>query len=370
MRHRHVHLQYQLQPEPQAGEAVRHALFDMLGAVQTQGSIQHAARVLGVSYRHVWGALKQWEETLGEALVVWAQGQPARLTPLAQRLLWAETRARARLAPQIDGLRAELEAVWREALEGAPRDVLTLCASPEAVWPRLREVLGRTHALHLAWQPTRSGDALHALAEGRCDLAACHVPSTLAWQAGWGQALRARLKSGRYQCIAWGRRSLVWMCAPGNPLHLQGWADVVAQRARYVNRVEGSQTRLLADLWLAQQGVAARDIVGYTEAPEVHHVAVAAMWAWAMPQRRRALASTPNRCRPRKVFWCASETPWSAPPCKRCARRCKARHGPRRWRRSPATASANTAAKRCHWPGRCPAGAGGAEPAARITCCS
>ncbi len=276
MRHRHVHLQYQLQPEPQAGEAVRHALFDMLGAVQAQGSIQHAARVLGVSYRHVWGALKQWEETLGEALVVWAQGQPARLTPLAQRLLWAETRARARLAPQIDGLRAELEAVWREALEGAPRDVLTLCASPEAVWPRLREVLGRTHALHLAWQPTRSGDALHALAEGRCDLAACHVPSTPAWQAAWGQALRARLKSGRYQCIAWGRRSLVWMCAPGNPLHLQGWADVVAQRARYVNRVEGSQTRLLADLWLAQQGVAARDIVGYTEAPEAHHLAVAA----------------------------------------------------------------------------------------------
>ena len=31
---------------------------------------------------------------IGEALVVWAKGQPARLTPFAQRLLWAEARAR------------------------------------------------------------------------------------------------------------------------------------------------------------------------------------------------------------------------------------------------------------------------------------
>ena len=38
----------------------------------------------------MWGALKQWETVLGTALVLWAKGRHARLTPFAQRLLWAE----------------------------------------------------------------------------------------------------------------------------------------------------------------------------------------------------------------------------------------------------------------------------------------
>jgi putative molybdopterin biosynthesis protein len=40
---------------------VRNALMDLLHAVQEQGSISGAAKVLGLSYRHVWGELTRWE---------------------------------------------------------------------------------------------------------------------------------------------------------------------------------------------------------------------------------------------------------------------------------------------------------------------
>jgi molybdate transport repressor ModE-like protein len=128
MKTRGIHLQYTFGPPDQRGAEVQNPLFDLLSAVREHGSIQQAAKALGASYRHVWGSLKQWEEAIGEPLVVWTQGQPARLTPFAERLLWAETRARTRMTPHIEALRAELERVLTEALDGS-QHVLTIYAS-------------------------------------------------------------------------------------------------------------------------------------------------------------------------------------------------------------------------------------------------
>jgi putative molybdopterin biosynthesis protein len=78
---------------------------------------------------------------LGEPLVHWVQGQPARLTPFAERLLWAEKRARARLVPHIEALRAELERVLADALDGS-QQVLTVHASHDLALPLLRDLAG------------------------------------------------------------------------------------------------------------------------------------------------------------------------------------------------------------------------------------
>ena len=88
MKDRGVHLQYSFQPLGQRGAELHNPLFELLSAVAEHGSIQHAAKALGASYRHVWGACKHWESVLGEPLMHWVQGQPARLTPFAERLLW------------------------------------------------------------------------------------------------------------------------------------------------------------------------------------------------------------------------------------------------------------------------------------------
>ena len=80
---------------------VRNPLIDLLQAVSTHGSISGAARALGLSYRHVWGELKRWEQELGNELLIWEKGQAARLTEFGSKLMWAEGQAQARLAPQI-----------------------------------------------------------------------------------------------------------------------------------------------------------------------------------------------------------------------------------------------------------------------------
>ena len=94
---------------PGASALLRNPMMDVLHAVRTQGSISAAARSIGLSYRHVWGQLRDWEVELGQPLIFWERGQAARLTPFGERLLTAERLAQARLGPQLEHLRAEIE---------------------------------------------------------------------------------------------------------------------------------------------------------------------------------------------------------------------------------------------------------------------
>jgi putative molybdopterin biosynthesis protein len=274
MQARGVHLQYSFQPDGQRGAEVCNPLFDLLSAVREHGSIQHAAKAMGASYRHVWGALKHWEDVLGEKLVTWTQGQPARLTPFAERLLWAETRARARLTPHIEALRAELERVLAEALDGS-QHALTIWASHDLALA-LREHASNAHRLHMDLRFAGSMDALRALAEGRCTVAGFHVPPMEHSANVFAQGLKPLLKPGRHKLIGCTRRTQGLMVAKGNPLKLGGLADLVDGAARFVNRQEGSGTRLLTDHLLAQQGLSPARIAQYHETVEDSHMAVAA----------------------------------------------------------------------------------------------
>src|ERR1700731_1325458 len=110
-----LHLRYAFEPGEQRGATLGNPLFDLLTAVLEGGSIRHAAQSLGCSYRYLWGSLRKWEQTLGEPLILWSQGQRARPTQFAERLLWAERRARTRMQPHIEALRSDLARVLIEA---------------------------------------------------------------------------------------------------------------------------------------------------------------------------------------------------------------------------------------------------------------
>lgn len=275
MRQRGIHLQYSFQGGGQAGADVQNPLFDLLTAVRDHGSIQHAANALGVSYRHTWGQLKHWEEVMGEKLVTWAQGQPARLTPFADRLLWAESRARTRMTPHIEALRAELEHVLAEALDGS-QQVLAVHASHDMALPLLRQRAGSSHGLHVDLRFAGSMDALRSLAEGRCLVAGFHVPPLDGGHAVFAAGLKPLLKPGRHKLIGAMRRTQGLMVAKGNPLALRQLADLPAHGARFVQRQPGSGTRLLTDHLCAAEGIGDAAWQSCAGIVEDSHVAVAA----------------------------------------------------------------------------------------------
>ena len=238
----------------QRGSAVHHPLLALLDALHRSGSISAAARLQGLSYRHVWGELKRWEGELGRELVVWAKGQPATLTPFGEKLLWAERRAQARLAPQIEALRSELESAFADAFDDRI-DVLAVCASHDQALPLLRE-LARREQLHLDLSFAGSLDALTALNEGRCQLAGFHVREGAVRGSASARAYRPKLKPGLHKLIGFAQRTQGLMAAPGNPLTIEGLHDLARPALRRAGRAPGTGTRVLLDELLAEARIA------------------------------------------------------------------------------------------------------------------
>ena len=286
---------------------VRNPLIDLLQAVSTQGSISGGARALNLSYRHVWGELKRWENELGNELLVWEKGQSARLTEFASKLMWAERQAQARLAPQIEALRAELERSYALAFD-AHVHVVTLYASHDDALSRLREfalqsggdaqittnsiatsayyksatgqksIKKLTHTepekLHLDIRFTGSVDAIRALNEGRCEMAGFHTLRNTGKKTLTERTYKLLLQPGQHKIIGFAQRTQGLMVARGNPLGLQSLQDVARIQARFMNRVLGSGTRVVLDELLALANLGSADIKGYAHT-EPSHTAVA-----------------------------------------------------------------------------------------------
>jgi len=261
---------------------VRNPLIDLLQAVSNHGSISGGARALGLSYRHVWGELKRWEQELGNELLVWEKGHAARLTDFGTKLMWAERQAQARLAPQIEALRAELEHSFAQAFDDQVH-VLTLYASHDEALSSLREYTRNstgTHAstnhgrLHLDLRFTGSVDAIRALNEGRCVMAGFHTLQDISKKTLTERTYKPLLHPGQHKIIGFAQRTQGLMVRRGNPLNLHNLADVVAQRARFANRGLGSGTRVVLDELLGQAGLLASQLPGYDHS-EPSHGAVA-----------------------------------------------------------------------------------------------
>ncbi len=251
---------------------LKNPLMDLLHAVRSSGSISGAAKSLALSYRHVWGELRRWETALGEPLIIWEKGQAARLTPFADKLLWAERQAQARLAPQISALQAELEKTFALAFE-PDRHVLTLYASHDDALVSLREHAAQQH-LHLDMRFCGSVDAIRALNEGRCTVAGFHAPMRPPADSLVARTYKPLLRTGRHKIIGFASRQQGLIVAPGNPLGLTQWSDLLRPGLRLANRTLGTGTRLLLDDWLRRQGLDGHALIGYDQT-EPSHAAVA-----------------------------------------------------------------------------------------------
>jgi putative molybdopterin biosynthesis protein len=267
-----VQLSYQLSAERSPNALIRNPLLDLLHAVSEHGSISGAARHVGLSYRHVWGALKEAEQTLGRELIVWEKGQRAQLTEFGQKLLWAERQTQARLAPQIEALRGDIERALSMAFDDSAH-VLMLYASHDAALAALRQHTSPS-GLHLDIRFMGSVDAIAALNAGRCLMAGFHTLERPAAHSLAAQAYRRQLKPGLHKLIGFAWRMQGLLVARGNPLGITGLPDLLRPGVRYINRASGTGTRVLLDELLAQQQVDPAGVKGYTS-QEPSHAAVA-----------------------------------------------------------------------------------------------
>jgi putative molybdopterin biosynthesis protein len=268
-----VTLSYDTSPggQPQ----LRNAFFEVLGAVREEGSIAAAARRLGWSYRHLWGYLKDQETRQGRVLIVWDKGRAARLSEFAEKLLWAETRIRARLAAEIENLATEIGRELTVAFNDQV-PIATCTASHDLALPRLRGLCESAEGVLLDLRFSGSLSALAELRAQRCLFAGIHLPCSRPELARKGsgihRAFAPRLRLGREKLIRVSRRTQGLIVPPGNPRGVQGLAAL--RRLRFVNREVGTGTRALLDALLHAEGIDASAVDGYARG-EANHLAVA-----------------------------------------------------------------------------------------------
>jgi putative molybdopterin biosynthesis protein len=269
-----LHLRYAFEPGEQRGAALGNPLFELLAAVLDGGSIRHAAQALGCSYRHVWGSLRKWEQTLGEPLIVWSQGHRARPTQFAERLLWAERRARTRVQPYIEALRSDLARVLAEARDQR-HQLLSVRASHDIALPVLQRHLAESADLHLDIGFQGSVDALRSLNDRQCLVAGFHVPALRGAAPVFAKALKPLLKPGFHSLIGCSRRMQGLMVRREHAALIRTFPDVVRHGLRFVNRQPGSGTRMLVDHLMHEHSIAPSGLLGYLGDTEHTHVAVA-----------------------------------------------------------------------------------------------
>jgi len=263
----------------EAGDELDPQLFPVLQAIHDAGKLTVAAAKAGLSYRHAWNLIGRWSEFFGSPLVNLERGRGTTLTPLGEKLLWAEQRINARLAPQLESLASELNLEISKLVTTA-RSTLRIHASHGFAVAKLPELLRAHSLIQLDLRYLGAQESLASVAWGACEFGGFHVPEgklgglALAQYAKW-------LLPDKQKLIHLVTRTQGLFLARGNPKNIQGFADLGRPGVAFINRQRGSGTRLLIDQLLEDAGVDHQRLDGY-QTEEFTHAAIAAYVASGM----------------------------------------------------------------------------------------
>jgi molybdate transport repressor ModE-like protein len=250
----------------------------LLTEIDRSGNLVAACKSQSLSYRHGWGILRKFEEEFGVSLLLTSRRLGTKLTPFAQKLIWANWRIQARLDPTLDTLASELEREIESAIS-TPAKALRIHASHGfAVAALIKKLESSPNPIEFKYEG--SADALNSLANGGCDVAGFHIPIGPLRETVIKQYAKY-LKPKEQEIIHLAVRTQGIITAPGNPKEILAVKDFTRSDVSIVNRQLYSGTRTLLDLLLNSEGIDASKIRGY-ENSEFTHAAVAAYIASGM----------------------------------------------------------------------------------------
>lgn len=116
---------------------------------------------------------------------------------------------------------------------------------------------------------TGSMSGIVALAQGNADVAGCHLwdPEEMEYNIPY---LNKLLPGRKYKVVTLSKRNIGILTAPGNPKGIRSINDLVNPGVTFVNRQNGSGTRVWLDQQLMSRGISPTDIQGYEDEKKTH----------------------------------------------------------------------------------------------------
>lgn len=248
-------------------------VFLLLQAVRETGSLHRAAAKVGLSYRHAWGVMRDWEALLGRNMLDMERGRGASLTRFGERLLRAESKLREAVDPAVRKALAEFAAELDDAAR--PQTRIHFSGSHDPAMEVLAAALNeQPEGLQLDTVFCGSVEGLICLHERQAELAGFYVAPIQTAGSVAHVTLRKWLRPSSVRLIPVASREQGLIVAPSRAREIRELRDLVRTQARFVNRQRSSGTRLLFDQLLAAQGLYADQVVGYDQ-PEFSNEKVA-----------------------------------------------------------------------------------------------
>lgn len=158
------------------------------------------------------------------------------------------------------------------------RQSLVVIGSHDPLIDELADMLHRAdHGISLSSTHVGSMGGIMAIKRGEAHAAGCHLLDTGTGEYNLSFMRKYFPEHDAYLVRCVGRLQGL-MVAKGNPLGINGFADISREGVRYVNRQKGSGTRILADYLCETNGIDSTKIYGY-EREELTHTSVAAQIA-------------------------------------------------------------------------------------------
>lgn len=247
-------------------------LLRLLTVIHSEGAILQAAKILGLSYRHAWGLLREAENIFGAPLLQKHRGRGTTLTRLGTTLLWADRRIAARLSPTLESLSSELERELSRSISDSTNPVRLYASYGFAV----AALMERINAIELPVELRylNSMESIAALSQKECELAGFHIPVG-AFETEIVQMFMQYLCPEKHQLIHLAHLKQGLLVARSNPKKIERLKDITRQGIRFVNRQTGSGTRRTLERLLDESKIPHHAINGF-ETAEFTHAAVAA----------------------------------------------------------------------------------------------
>ena len=252
-------------------------LFRLLKSVDTKNSLAAAAIEHDVSYRTAWNLCNKWAEKLGAPLLVSKKGKGAELADSGAALLAEHYRIEKQSHEFLKGMVSETEKTLSTAFASKNEMTLSVSASHCLSHEKLKALYKKHSSQQFNLQHMGSEMSLKMLAAGECDVAGFHIVQG-DLQQYFANRFSDLIDPQLHSVVNVMKRKQGLMVKSGNPKNIRSINDLTKPGIQFVNRQNGSGTRLLLDALLQKEEIMPSMIEGY-DTVEFTHSAVGALVA-------------------------------------------------------------------------------------------
>ncbi len=251
-------------------------LLELLTKISVNGSLQSAAKQVGIFYRTAWQIIHHWNTAFETPLCIMERGRGAKLTPLGKKLIDTKIDIESNFTDALRGTASELNKNLDELTGKTNKQKkLVAYASHDLAINFLQQLCEQSSKLEIDFNSRGSLDALKQLQASQYNIAGFHFPEGELAKL-LAPEYKQLLDDETHLFIHLTTRQQGLIFKPSLADHIKDINGITRRSIKFINRQKGSGTRAIFDQLIKLNNISKKEVNDYNK-EEFTHTAVAAM---------------------------------------------------------------------------------------------